>query len=125
MRSTTAAACASVTAMSSWELVKLTEDAGVSPKKTLTPVWNRFPLIVTAVPPRVVPSAGLTEMIRGGVTPTGGFVGEFAGVLVGVIVGVFVCAIDPVGVGVGVLVGVFVVDPTLMLIAPLTTRRPP
>jgi len=62
---TAPAACAVVVPVM---LVGLTVEivSAEPPKETVTPVWKSLPAIVTAVPPRLDPLAGVTEVIDGG-----------------------------------------------------------
>jgi hypothetical protein len=46
------------------ELETVTDVAGVPPKVTVAPVWKFWPVMVTTVPPAVVPETGeMEEMI--------------------------------------------------------------
>ena len=54
-----------VTVVSSVELTKTTEVASVVPNLTVAPDTKLVPVMVTVVPPKVVPLVGETELIVG------------------------------------------------------------
>ena len=47
------------------EFTKVTPVAGTPPKVTVAPLTNSVPVMVTAVPPSVVPLVGVTEVTVG------------------------------------------------------------
>ena len=62
---TAPAACAGVVAVSDVLLTKLTPVAGVPPMLTVAPETKLEPVIVTGVPPAVVPDVGEIELTPG------------------------------------------------------------
>jgi hypothetical protein len=61
------AASAGVVAWIEVELETVTDVAAVLPKVTVAPVWKFVPVMVTTVPPEVVPEVGVMEVIVGAV----------------------------------------------------------
>lgn len=63
---TAPAAWAGVVASIEVELETITDVAAVPPKVTVAPVWKFAPVMVTTVPPNVVPELGNMEVMVGG-----------------------------------------------------------